>query len=82
MYEETNQSCAYNCYHLPFRSPDSVAASKRLFQDTWVADESICLTTETRLQKKMIASWNQLAASSRNFGLNLPYRNIMDFDEN
>lgn len=63
------------------RSPDSVAASKRLFQDTWVADESICLTTETRLQKKMIASWNQLAASSRNFGLNLPYRNIIDFDE-
>lgn len=64
------------------RSPDSpVAASKRLFQNTWVAEESVCLTTETQLQKQMIASWNQLAASGRNFGVNLPYRSRMDFDE-
>jgi hypothetical protein len=55
------------------RSPDSVAATKELFQSTWVADEGTCLTRETELQMKLIGTWNQIAASGRQFGVNLPY---------
>eukprot|EP00584_Thalassiosira_punctigera_P021021 CAMPEP_0172573586 /NCGR_PEP_ID=MMETSP1067-20121228/136266_1 /TAXON_ID=265564 ORGANISM="Thalassiosira punctigera, Strain Tpunct2005C2" /NCGR_SAMPLE_ID=MMETSP1067 /ASSEMBLY_ACC=CAM_ASM_000444 /LENGTH=226 /DNA_ID=CAMNT_0013366193 /DNA_START=363 /DNA_END=1043 /DNA_ORIENTATION=+ len=39
------------------RSPDSVAATKELFQSTWVADEETCLRKETDLQMKLIATW-------------------------
>ena len=56
------------------RSPDSVAATKELFQSTWVAvDEPTCLKIETDLQMKLIATWNQVAASGRQFGVSLPY---------
>lgn len=56
------------------RSPDSVAATKELFQSTWVEpDEETCLKKETDLQMKLIATWNQMAASGRQFGVNLPY---------
>jgi len=55
------------------RSPDAVAESKRLYQQTWVANESECLEVETELQKKLIGSWNQIATSARNFGVNVPY---------
>lgn len=58
------------------RSPDSVAASKDLFQSTWmVADDATCLETETTLQLKLIGTWNQAAAAGRQFGVNLPYWN-------
>jgi len=51
-----------------------VAATKELFQSTWVAtDEATCLKIETDLQMKLIATWNQVAASGRQFGVNLPY---------
>ena len=57
-----------------FRSPDSVAATKELYQSTWVSvDEVTCLKKETDLQMKLIATWNQIAASGRQFGVNLPY---------
>jgi enoyl-CoA hydratase/carnithine racemase len=55
------------------RSPDSVAMTKQLYQQTWVAPEEYCLRLETKLQKKLLGSWNQLAASGRNFGWRLPY---------
>ena len=56
------------------RSPDSVAATKELFQSTWVdADEETCLKKETDLQMRLIATWNQVAASGRQFGVKLPY---------
>lgn len=55
------------------RSPDSVASTKELFQTTWVADEENCLKKETDLQMKLIGTWNQIAASGRQFGVNLPY---------
>ncbi len=47
------------------RSPDAVAGIKRLFNDTWVADEREALNLETRLQKKILGRWNQLAAVSQ-----------------
>jgi len=56
-------------------SPDAIAAAKQLFQGTWAAtsdEESLLL--ETRLQKKLLVSWNQLAASGRStVGWNFPY---------
>jgi len=55
------------------RSPDAVAESKWMFQRTWVADEAKCLEVETEIQRKLIGSWNQLAASVRNFGVGIPY---------
>jgi len=55
------------------RSPDSVAMTKQLYQQTWVAPEEYCLRLETELQRKLLVSWNQLAASGRNFGWKLPY---------
>jgi enoyl-CoA hydratase/carnithine racemase len=61
------------------RSPDSVAASKELFQSTWmVPDDATCLETETTLQLKLIGTWNQAAAAGRQFGVNLPYWNNRD----
>ena len=60
------------------RSPDSVAASKRLFHDTWVASEEHALEYETVLQRQLIASWNQISASIRNFDVRIPYINRMD----
>ncbi|MDX1692946.1 MAG: crotonase/enoyl-CoA hydratase family protein [Ketobacteraceae bacterium] len=48
------------------RSPDAVAAAKKLFNSTWTADEKTALNIETRLQKKLLGRWNQIAAASRN----------------
>ena len=58
------------------RSPDSVAASKELFQSTWMeSDDATCLEIETELQLKLIGTWNQVAAAGRQLGINLPYWN-------
>lgn len=48
------------------RSPDAVAAAKTLFNSTWTADEKTALNIETRLQKKILGRWNQIAAASKN----------------
>jgi len=57
------------------RSPDAIAAAKQLFQSTWAAasdEESLLL--ETKLQRNLLASWNQLAASGRaTVGWDFPY---------
>lgn len=50
------------------RSPDSVAACKALFNKTWVSSEKDALALETELQKKLLAGWNQVAASSAALG--------------
>ena len=59
------------------RSPDSVADTKTLFQNTFAngCSEKEALEWETSLQRKLLGSYNQLMASSRNFGNNiLPYK--------
>lgn len=48
------------------RSPDAVSAAKKLFNSTWTADEKTALNIETRLQKKLLGRWNQIAAASKN----------------
>lgn len=57
------------------RSPDALACAKELYQTTWMATEKECLEVETKLQRKLLASWNQLAASGRAFGWEVPYSN-------
>ena len=60
------------------RSPDAVAAGKKLYQETWVAHEKVCLENETKLQKTLLVTWNQLIASGKNFGVDLPFRSRKD----
>lgn len=58
------------------RSPDALASAKDLYQRTWSGDpssEEECLKVETELQEKLLASFNQMAASGRAFGWNIPY---------
>lgn len=58
------------------QSPDALRLAKQLYQRTWrtAATEQDCLQLETEYQRKLLLSWNQVAASSRNFGWKLPYR--------
>jgi len=72
-FESEILNATHNATFTAFRSPDSVAASKNLFQSTWVASEEYCLRVETDLQRTLLASWNQIAASGRTFGLKIPY---------
>ena len=61
------------------RSPDAVAAAKELYQRTWTASDKTSLEIETELQRKLLISWNQLAASGRSaLGVNVPYFNRKD----
>lgn len=57
------------------RSPDAIAAAKHLFQATWTAaSDNESLLLETRHQRKLLVSWNQLASSGRStVGWNFPY---------
>ncbi len=58
------------------RSPDAIANTKTLFNETWVADEKTALKWETKLQKQLIGRWNQRAAISQN---NPKEKNPMEF---
>lgn len=51
---------------LATRSPDALAAGKKLFQEAWTSDLKTALKWETELQKKILGRWNQLAAASKN----------------
>lgn len=48
------------------RSPDAIANTKKLFNNTWTATEKVALWWETKLQKQIIGRWNQRAAISQN----------------
>ena len=60
------------------RSPDALASSKRMYHTTWTAPAEECLRVETDLQRRLLVSWNQLAASGRAFGWKVPYFNRKD----
>ena len=62
------------------KSPDSVAAAKVMYQKSWFASEKDCLELETEIQKRLLYSWNQMAASGKNFGVDLSYKDRRDFD--
>lgn len=52
------------------KSPDAIAAAKALYNRTWSASEEEALLVETEIQRRLLMSWNQVAASAR--GLKLP----------
>ena len=54
------------------RSPDSVAATKRLFHESWTASEERAFSLETWLQAKVLAGKNQRAAMKSNFAKKPP----------
>lgn len=58
------------------RSPSSVNTTKILYQNTYrnACSEGEALHLETKYQKDLFGSWNQLIASAKNFGIKLPYR--------
>jgi enoyl-CoA hydratase/carnithine racemase len=61
------------------QSPDAIAAAKLLYQKTWVdANEKESLKLESKLQKKLIPSWNQFVASAKNFGFDFNYTKRKD----
>ncbi|KAG8469935.1 hypothetical protein KFE25_006390 [Diacronema lutheri] len=58
---------------LAARSPDCIAASKALLNANYgrgpAADERGALALEARLQRKLLGSWNQLAAAAKGLGV-------------
>lgn len=52
---------------LATRSPDAVAATKRLFHETWLADEGEALSRESVIQLGLLAGKNQREAMRANF---------------
>lgn len=58
------------------KSPDAIALTKHLYQQTFASgmSEGKCLQLETHYQKQLLASWNQMATSGRNFGWKIPYK--------
>ncbi len=63
------------------RSPDAVAGAKKLYNEAWLADDATALAWETKLQKRLIGGWNQIAAASKNFLRRpLPYRMLKSFE--
>lgn len=62
------------------RSPDAVAATKLLYNNAWRADDATGLKWETKLQRKIIARYNQRAATSQNGSDKpMPYKERQDF---
>ena len=49
------------------KSPDALSAIKTLFNDSWKSSPQDALQLETQLQRKVLARWNQIAASSQAF---------------
>lgn len=64
--EDPMQAALDYAQELAARSPDSVGASKLLINRIWAASDKGVLNWETKLQKKVLGRWNQLAAASKN----------------
>lgn len=65
------------------RSPDALSRAKRLYHYAYSSMGPLesdmnrvahCLRLETDLQRELLVSWNQVAASSRAFGWKVPYK--------
>lgn len=62
------------------RSPDSVAASKALFESTWLEDEDEAFSVESRLQFRLLRGRNQREAMKANFEKRPPRFKPRQFD--
>jgi len=70
IHQATMQLAAALCE----RSPDAVAAVKRLFRKSWNGSEGMVLARETFYQWRVLAGENQRIAVSRQRGSKIPYR--------
>jgi enoyl-CoA hydratase/carnithine racemase len=62
------------------RSPDAIAASKALFEKTWLAPEGEALGVESKLQFKLLRGKNQREAMKANFEKRAPAFKKRQFD--
>ena len=54
------------------KSPDAIRSGKKLFEETWHADERTGLELETKLQVQLIGGDNQVEAIRANFEKRAP----------
>jgi enoyl-CoA hydratase/carnithine racemase len=66
---------------LKTRSPDAVAGTKALFQQTWGASENAALDIESRIQRKLILGKNHKIARTANFRKVVPQFVDRTFEE-
>ena len=61
------------------RSPDALMYGKKLFNETWLADEGESLKKETDYQNAITGKMNQLSAAGSNMlGVKLPFKKRQD----
>jgi len=61
------------------RSPDALMYGKKLFNETWLADEGESLKKETDFQNAITGKMNQLSAAGSNMlGVKLPFKKRQD----
>lgn len=61
------------------RSPDAVMYGKKLFNETWLADDGVRLKKEWEYQSAVLGKLNQLSAVGSNMlNVNLPYKKRQD----
>jgi enoyl-CoA hydratase/carnithine racemase len=56
------------------RSPDAVAAVKRLYRKSWTGSEGAALARETLYQWRILAGANQRISVQRQLGKDIPFK--------
>jgi enoyl-CoA hydratase/carnithine racemase len=72
--ENSNEAAICAATQLCERSPDSVAAVKRLYRKSWKSGSGAALARETAYQIRILAGKNQRIAVRRQFGDNTEYK--------
>ncbi len=65
VYEDPMAKAVEFAEEIKLRSPDAVAATKQLFNKTWLSTIKQALNWETKLQRKLIGRYNQRAAIAK-----------------
>ena len=71
---EPEQSAQQLASLLSQRSPDAVAAVKRLYRKSWSGSEGAALARETLYQWRILAGANQAIAVKRQLGKDIPFK--------
>ena len=71
---EPEQSAQQLASLLSQRSPDAVAAVKRLYRKSWSGSEGTALARETLYQWRILAGANQAIAVKRQLGKDIPFK--------
>ena len=71
---EPGESAQHLARLLSQRSPDAVAAVKRLYTKSWTGSEGAALARETLYQWRILAGANQAIAVKRQLGKDIPFK--------